>query len=200
MNMGHVAPRGTLTARVIRAPRIGLGYRLRNLPALWRGYWRHVVAHLLGISHMYGRLYASVQHADGRVTNYDLISTRVVTTAGVNALAASMVNSATTPVIDSYDYHGTGIGTTAEATSDTALVNTTGAPARVAGTPTNPSANIYQSVATVAYTGTLAITEHGLFSASTSGTLLDRSVFSAINVINGDQITLTYQLSLSAGG
>jgi hypothetical protein len=48
---------------------------------------------------------------------------------------------------------------------------------------------------------TLAITEHGLFSAA-SGTdeLMDRTLFSAINVVSGDTITPTYNLTCTAGG
>jgi hypothetical protein len=55
-------------------------------------------------------------------------------------------------------------------------------------------------VATFNFTSTLAITEWGLFSASTSGTLWDRRTFSAINVANGDSIQFTYTLTVPAGG
>lgn len=122
----------------------------------------------------------------------------LVTTAGVNYLASDMNDGGSD--ISAFDHHGTGIGTTAAATGDTALENTTGAPSRVSGTPSNPTANQYRSVATVNYTSSLAITEWGLFSASTSGTLWDRRVFSAINVVNGDSIQFTYTLTINAGG
>jgi hypothetical protein len=58
------------------------------------------------------------------------------------------------------------------------------------------------STATVSFDATAAITEHGLFSqaATGGGTLWDRTVFSAINVVSGDSIQFAYSLTVSAGG
>jgi hypothetical protein len=61
---------------------------------------------------------------------------------------------------------------------------------------------VYRSVGTNTLdSGTPAVTEHGLFSASTTGTLLDRTVFAAINLIgaNGDSLQSTYSFTLTAG-
>ena len=59
--------------------------------------------------------------------------------------------------------------------------------------------NIYKTVATITFTGTHAVSEHGLFSAATAGTMMDRSVFSpADNVVNLDEIEYTYQLTVVA--
>lgn len=98
---------------------------------------------------------------------------------------------------------------------DTVLVADSGV-ARVAGTQTNPTAPQYRSVATMSFTTSLAITEWGLFSASSSGTLWDRRWFNTaqapqvtasaalvsapINVQNGDSIQFTYTLTINAGG
>lgn len=205
MTQGTLAPRGTLTARVIRAPRIGYGYTVRNAPNLWRGYWRHAIAEALGISHIYGRLYVQLRRVDGSVVNYGLVSTRVVTTAGVNWLVSAFANTVEPEIMK---YHGVGTGTTAEATADTALVteSTTALnpdSTRATGTTTvGASNNIYRTVGTVTFDATAAITEHGIFSqaATGGGTLWDRSVFSAINVISGDSIAFTYEATFSAGG
>jgi hypothetical protein len=123
----------------------------------------------------------------------------LVTTAGVVYLAADFAAGGSD--INAFNYHHTGIGAVAAAIGDTTLGNVTGVPARVTGTQSTPgSTNIYQTQATVSYTSGLAITEWGLFSASTAGTLWDRKVFSAINVVNGDSIQFTYQLTCTAGG
>jgi hypothetical protein len=123
----------------------------------------------------------------------------LVTTAGVVYLAADFAAGASD--INAMNYHAVGIGASAAVIGDTALGNVTGAPARVAGAQTTPGAtNIYQSVATVSFVSTLAITEWGLFSASSAGTLWDRKVFTAINVVSGDSIQFTYQLTCTAGG
>lgn len=102
---------------------------------------------------------------------------------------------------------------------DTAMTTTaigSGLAARVAGAQSNPSSNIYQSVATLAFTGSLSISEWGIFSATSSGTLLDRRWFntslapntpasgaltgSTIGVTSGDSIQFTYKLTFNAGG
>ena len=45
-----------------------------------------------------------------------------------------------------------------------------------------------------------AITEWGRFSASAVGTMIDRRLFSAINVVSGDGIQFTYSLTFTSGG
>jgi len=127
------------------------------------------------------------------------VSFALVTTTGVNYMASDFASGGVTPTISGFKFHDCGTGTTAAAIGDTALQTPAGT-ARVAGTASNPSANIYKSVATISFTSTLAITEWGLFSASTVGTLWDHRVFSAINVNNGDSIQFTYQLTIAAGG
>lgn len=127
------------------------------------------------------------------------LSFALVTTAGVNYMASDFASGGVTPTISGMKFHASGTGTTAAAIGDTALQTDSGV-ARVSGTASNPSANIYKSVATMAYVSTLAITEWGIFSASTVGTLWDHRVFSAINVNSGDSIQFTYQLTIAAGG
>lgn len=142
----------------------------------------------------------SVKHfsKDGTlVKDYGIVSTKVVTTAFVNFLVDQFQTE--TSEIGDINYHDSGTGTTAEAVGDTALV-TKVETGRAAGTQgEGASANIYQSVGTISYTGTRAITEHGIFTQASGGTLVDRSVFSAINVTNGDSIQFTYELTVPAG-
>lgn len=123
----------------------------------------------------------------------------LVTNAGVDYMATDFCSGLASPRIGAFEYHDCGTGTTAAAVTDTTLQSPAGT-ARVAGAATNPSANVYKSVATISYTSSLAITEWGLFSASTSGTLWDHRVFSAINVNSGDSIQFTYQLTIASGG
>lgn len=162
--------------------------RLRVLFAAARSPWAGDITPV-------GRLYVTKISPDGSREELGLVSTKVVTTAGVNYIVDAFQN---TTEVENFKYHGSGTGTTAEASGDTALV--TEVATRATGTTTEgASANIYRTVGTINYTGTHAITEHGVFSASSSGTLLDRSVFSAINVTNGDSIQFTYDLTFPAG-
>ena len=165
-----------------------LHHRLRGLP---QEFYR-----VAGLK-VNAQLSAKVLRADGTVLDLGVVSRRVVTTTGVNGLATAFVNTVEPETMNFHDC-GTGVG--AEAVGNTALGTPFGG-SRVSGTQSTPgSTNIYQSVATISFTSTLAITEHGIFSASSAGTMFDRSVFSAINVVNGDSIQWTWALTLPSGG
>ena len=145
---------------------------------------------------MFGFL--SRKHArDGKIINDGLVSCQLVTVAFANYLVDSLQNSTTSPM-DDFKFHAVGTGTTAESNAQTALV--TEIESRESGTQLEgATANIYKSVATVTFTGTHSVAEHGLFSASSLGTMMDRSVFSpADDVIALDEIEYTYQLTVTA--
>lgn len=132
------------------------------------------------------------------IKDHGIVSTKAVTTAFVNFLVDQLQTE--TSEIGDLNYHDSGTGTTAEASGDTTM-ETKVETGRATGTQgEGASANIYQSVGTISYTDTRAITEHGIFTQSSGGTLGDRSVFSAVNVTNGDSIQFTYQLTFPAGG
>lgn len=137
--------------------------------------------------------------------NYGLGSTRVVTTVGVGFVVDAFQNSVE---LENMKYHGLGTGGTAEAAGDTALVteltteynpNST----RATGSTTEgASANIYRTIGTNTVDASAAVTEHGVFSqaATGGGVLFDRSLFSVINLANGDSLQTTYDATFSAGG
>jgi hypothetical protein len=136
---------------------------------------------------------------DGKVIErYDLGS-GVVTTEGVNYLAADFAAGAND--INLFKFHDSGTGATAAAIGDTDLQTPAGPTTRATGSQ-NASTNTYTTVGTISYTGTLAITEWGLFTTASraSTDIWDRKVFSAINVVNGDSIQFTYVLTITAGG
>lgn len=142
-----------------------------------------------------GRLYATRIRADGVRECLGLISTKMITDAGVAFIVDAFQGAA---AVENMKYHGSGVGAVAENVTDTTL----GAEVETRATGTTAegaSANIFQTVGTVNYTATRSITEHGIFSASSAGTLLDRSVFTSIGVVNGDAIEFTYELTFPAG-
>ena len=171
-------------------------WKLSNIPNRLRG-WRAAVGQLGGLPVVTARLDARVIRTDGKVDDYGTIQFgRVVTTAGVNFIVDAFQN---TTEVENFHYHGMGTGNTAESAADTALV--TEVETRATGTQAEgSSANIFSTVGTITATAARAVVEHGIFSASSSGTLLDRSVFSTINLASGDSIQFTYQLTVSAGG
>lgn len=121
----------------------------------------------------------------------------LMTNAGF-ALVAGRINGSGSPAAATYIAVGT--GTTAAAVGDTALQTelATSGLSRAAGsvslvttTVTNDTAQV---VVTFTVTGTAAVTESGLLNAASSGTLLCRQVFSAINVVNGDSLQITWKI------
>jgi hypothetical protein len=140
-----------------------------------------------------------VQIRDGKVIKKRRVLDRVVTNAFVNDIVDVLQGIAgPLATINAYKYHASGTGTTAEAAAQTALVTEVGS--RVVGTQVEGNANQYKSVATVTYSGTYAITEHGLLNAAAAGTLMDRTLFSPVNVISGDSIQFTFTITFTAGG
>lgn len=134
---------------------------------------------------------------NGKIINQGIISQKCVTDDFVEFLVDKLVAAGN---INLFKYHDAGIGTTAEDKTDSGLETPWGG-ARVSGTQLEgASANIYKTVATIDFTSEKAITEHGVFSAATAGTLLDRSVFSVINVDTNVSIEFTYELTINAGG
>ena len=142
-------------------------------------------------------LHALHLDGDGNIKGEHHLGSGLVTTAGVNLLAADWTNATATLKLANFADSGTGV--TAAAIGDTVLQTATGN-ARVAGTQSNPAAGQYRSVATLAYTAVAAITEFGLFTATTVGTLWDHKVFAPINVIAADSIQYTYSLTIASGG
>jgi hypothetical protein len=135
--------------------------------------------------------------------DFGIVSMRVVTTAGVNHIRDSFRN---TVELELMNYHGIGTGNTAEAIGDTALVteSTTALnPDSTRGTGTQ-SANgngVYRTIGTLTADGSIAAVEHGIFSqaATGGGVLLDRSVFSTVNLAALDSLQATYDHTQTAG-
>lgn len=142
---------------------------------------------------------AKLIKADGKISDFGVVSRRVVTNAFVNRLVDCMQDSTATP-LDVFFYHDCGTGNAAESATETALVGAYGG-SRSSGSKTEgASANIYKTVGTITFTSSFAITEHAVFSTNTGGIMLDRSSHAAINVASDDSIEYTYQLTCSAGG
>jgi len=227
-SVSTVAPTGQLSLAVHRGwpanpsardiirhglPKPGLAkgvamWRLRNLPNLLRGLRRVALARIFRIAHHYGALYLDVLHADGTRTPLGLASMRVVTDTGVGYIVDAFQNLVEA---ENMKFHGFGTGTTAEAASQTALIteettqyvtdNT-----RPTGSQTENGSNVYRTVGTYSPdsgTSPRPITEHGIFSqaATGGGVMLDRSVFSAVNLVtSADSLQATYDLTFTSGG
>jgi len=115
----------------------------------------------------------------------------LVVTAGKGFVASRMKDASTTAMT----HMAIGTGSTAAAASNTALGSQS---ARTALTSTTVSgADITYVDTFAAGTGTGAITEAGLFNASSSGTMLCRTVFSVVNKGASDSMTITWTVTVS---
>jgi hypothetical protein len=138
------------------------------------------------------------------IEDYGVVSRKVVTTVGAGYIVDAFQNLVE---LENMKFHGLGTGSTAEAVGDTALVTEltteyTGN-VRATGTTTEGTSVQYVTVATNTLdSGTPALREHGIFSASSAGVLLDRSLFASITLdgTQGDALQSTYTFTVTAGG
>ena len=115
----------------------------------------------------------------------------LVVTAGKGYIASRMKDATATAM----SHMAIGTGTTAAAVGQTTLVSEAN---RQTLTSTNVNAAAVTYSATFgAGNGTGAITEAGLFNASSGGTMLCRTVFSVINKGAADTLTVSWTVTVS---
>lgn len=130
--------------------------------------------------------------ADGAVKDSREIKNLVVT-SGKTFIASRMVGVAANVM----GWMELGTGTTAAAVGDTAL-QTAISGSRVAITSGTSATNVVTYVASFpAGTGTGAVTEAGIFNASSAGTMLCRTVFSVVNKGAADAMSITWTITVS---
>ena len=195
-------PSGRLQAQKIKAPRAPWRWYLSNWTR-WGAIKGLIavkiiapIARLFGIATITGKLEAVLIRADGSIINYGVLGYRQVTTAFVNFVVDELI--AETTEFGDFKFHDSGEGVTGENITDTDIETTDGE-SRVTGTQVEDDADDYQSVGTITYSSTKAITEHILASQATGGICMDRTVFSVINVIDTDSIQFTYTINIPAG-
>jgi hypothetical protein len=141
-----------------------------------------------------GTLHVVLRGPDGKIKDERNIKNLVVTT-GKNFIAASMIKT-TSDTPAAMTHMGIGSGTTAAAVGDTALESALGSRVSLSSATNADAVTTY--VATFAAgTGTGAVTEAGIFNASTSGTMLCRSVFSVVNKGSDDSMSITWAITVS---
>lgn len=152
---------------------------------------------MISNSKAYGGLHITVQDQHGNI-KHDVVVPNTVVNTGKAFIAQSMLKTtANTPVAMTHMALGTGV--TAVAVTQTTLITETGT--RVTVTPTNTTVtttnDAVQYVATFAAgNATGAITEAGIFNASSDGTMLCRTVFAVINKDVNDSMTITWRVQI----
>lgn len=127
----------------------------------------------------------------------------LVVDAGLAAIAGNLILTGHTTA---FSYLALGTDNTAPDPSDTALGSeiTTAGGARALATLSRQTTSVTNDTAQLAKTftftagGTFAITEAGAFDDPTSGIMLCRASFVAINVVPTDTLAGTYKISFAA--
>lgn len=120
----------------------------------------------------------------------ELNVTNLVVDTGLDYIASRMKDTTE----DAMSHMAIGSGTDDPAPADTALQTQLG---RVSLTSTTVTDNSVEYVATFpAGTGTGAVTEAGIFNASSGGTMLCRTEFLVINKAAGDSMTITWTVTV----
>lgn len=206
---GTLRAGGNLGIKVHRCPRAKMSWRVKNT-IRWgfiQGWIAYHIAPILGkaigFAVITSRLHLKLHRADGEWVDYGVVGYRVVTTAFITALALALGTQASP---GNLYYHALGVGVGAEAVGNTGMGTelTTEYTGNVRATGTHTeAAGVYTSVATntIDEAGPFAITEHGVMGANTgAATLIDRTLFAAVNMDNGDSLVSTYDLTFTAGG
>ena len=143
-----------------------------------------------------GELQVVLNKADGSIEKHDFKN--LVVNTGLNFIVERMKNdSSDTGGKDQMSHMELGTGTTAAAAGDTGL-GTAISGSRSVLTSTNVASNTITYDATFAAgTGTGAVTEAGIFNASSAGTMLCRTVFPVVNKQAGDSMTVTWVVTVS---
>jgi hypothetical protein len=138
-----------------------------------------------------GFVKARLLDPNGKVKEAKDLGYNLIVDTGKQGIADQLLAA---PTIPKPTHMGIGTGATAPAAANTALVTETGT--RQALTKSR-SGNVVTNVATFgAGVGTGAITEAGIFTASTAGTMFSRIVFSAINKGANDTLELTWTYTI----
>ena len=139
-----------------------------------------------------GALRVVLTDAQGNVKE-DVQLKNLVVGDGLNYIVSRMKDTSATAM----SHMELGTGTTAAANNDHAL-GAAIAGSRQALTSTTVSGNTITYVASFGSTiGTGAVTEAGIFNASSSGTMLCRTVFPVVNKQSGDSMTVTWTVTVS---
>lgn len=139
-----------------------------------------------------GQLRVVLEGPNGEVKEDVLLKNLVVDT-GLNFIVNRMKDAAAAVM----SHMSLGTGTTAAAAANTTL-ETEISGSRVALTSTTVTANQITYIASFAAgVGTGAVTEAGIFNASSGGTMLCRTVFPVVNKQAGDSMTVTWTVTVN---
>ena len=139
-----------------------------------------------------GRLNIVLKDQNGNVKETREVDNLVVDT-GLDYIASRMKDATATAM----SHMALGSGTTAAAAGNTDLESILGSREALDSTTVTDNTVTYVS-SFEAGDATGAVTEAGIFNASTGGTMLCRTTFSVVNKSQNDTLSITWSITLSA--
>ena len=133
-----------------------------------------------------------VKNKDGKVKDSREIHNLVVS-AGLEYICSRMAGTSASVM----SHMAVGSGTTAASAGQTDLVSILGSREALDSTSASSNTITYAS-SFEAGEGTGAVTEAGIFNASSSGTMLCRTVFAVVNKDADDTMSITWSITLTA--
>ena len=130
---------------------------------------------------------------------YSQITHNLITNAGKDFISAQI--GSTTPGVNGANYIALTTDTAAANAADTTLTSeiSTGGLVRAQGTYAHTTGtNTYTISKTFTASATFTgVDKAGLFTASSSGTMLAESTFSSVNLVSGDTLAITWTVTLT---
>lgn len=129
----------------------------------------------------------------------EMRGSNLITNTGMAGVASRINGSGSEPA---FTYIAIGTGTTGALVTDTTLETeiTTGGGQRASATASRTTTDVTNDTArlvlTYNFTASFAVTEAGALNAVSVGVLLNRQVFSAVNVVNGDALQVTIDIDV----
>ena len=139
-----------------------------------------------------GELRLVLRNEKGEVKK-DITVPNIITTAGKAHIAIRMAGTAQAVMT----HMELGTGTTNPAVGDTTLDTIVSGSRQSLASWTASTNTITATCTFAAGTGTGALTEAGIFNASSSGTMLCRTEFSVVNKGSADSMTITWTVTVS---
>lgn len=139
---------------------------------------------------MKGELKIVVTDRNGKIKQTLVVPNLVVTT-GKQYIASRMTGTSSAIM----SHMAIGAGTSTPVAGNTTLGSELGRVALISFSTTGNS--VTATAAFPAGTGTGALTEAGIFNASTGGTLLSRTTFPVVNKETGDAIAISWTITVS---
>ena len=141
-----------------------------------------------------GNLSINHMRAGERINSVDIPNT--IMNVGKSVVSAFIGSDITGGV--AFDYMSIGTSGVAAAATQTALgVETQRVGTAASQTTTTTTNDTATFIGSFGVSGTAAIVEAGIFNASTTGSMLARTTFTALNVISGDAINATWDVTVA---